>query len=144
MPESIAIESVLNESRVFPPSPEFSAKANLKNFAEYEKLYDEAAADPEAFWSRQAEDLHWFRKWDTVLEWNEPFAKWFVGGKLNIAYNCLDRHLDTVRRNKAAIIWEGEPGEIKTLTYQQLHSDVCKFANVLKRLGVETGDRVAL
>jgi acetyl-CoA synthetase len=144
MSESIAIESVLNESRVFPPSPEFSANAHIKSFAEYEKLYDEAAADPEAFWSRQAEDLHWFRKWDTVLEWNEPFAKWFVGGKLNIAYNCLDRHLDTGRRNKAAIIWEGEPGEIKTLTYQQLHSEVCKFANVLKRLGVETGDRVAL
>ena len=107
-------------------------------------MYAEAAADPQAFWAKQAEDLHWFKKWDTVLEWNEPFAKWFVGGKLNISYNCLDRHLDTWRKNKAAIIWEGEPGEIKTITYLQLHQEVCRFANVLKKLGVKTGDRVAL
>jgi len=111
---------------------------------EYERMYAEAAADPAAFWAKQAEELHWFKKWDTVLEWNEPFAKWFVGGNLNVSYNCLDRHLETTRRDKTAIIWEGEPGETRTLTYRQLHREVCKFANVLKKLGVKTSDRVAL
>ena len=109
-----------------------------------EKLRSEASADPEGFWARMAEELHWFKKWDTVLKWQPPHAEWFVGGKLNISYNCLDRHLGTWRRNKAALIWEGEPGDQRTLTYQQLHSEVCKFANVLKRSGVEKGDRVAL
>ena len=144
MPESATIESILDEFRVFPPPAEFAAKAHVKNMDEYERMYAEAAADPESFWATKAEELHWFKKWETVLEWNEPFAKWFVGGKLNVAYNCLDRHLQTWRRNKAAIIWEGEPGETRTLTYQQLHTEVSKFANVLKRLGVVTGDRVAL
>ena len=138
------IESILDEFRVFPPPPDFAASAHVKSMDEYERLYAEAAEDPEAFWAKQAEDLHWFKKWDTVLEWNEPFAKWFVGGKLNIAYNCLDRHLTTWRRNKAAIIWEGETGEIKTITYAQLHAEVSRFANVLKKLGVQKGDRVAL
>ena len=124
--------------------PSLPRTASVKSFEEYERLYAEAAADPEAFWAKQAEDLHWFKKWDTVLEWNEPFAKWFVGGKLNISYNCLDRHLDTWRKNKAAIIWEGEPGDVRTLTYLQLHRQVSKFANVLKKLGVVKGDRVAL
>ncbi len=144
MSDQIAIESVLNETRVFPPSPEFSAKAHIKSFEEYEKLYAEAEADPEGFWAKQAESLDWFKKWDKVLEWNEPFAKWFVGGTLNVSYNCLDRHLTTWRRNKAAIIWEGEPGEQRTLTYQQLYTEVCKFANVLKGQNVKKGDRVAL
>ena len=144
MSEPIAIESTLNETRVFPPPPEFAANAHIKSFEEYEALYAEAAADPATFWAKQAEDLHWFRKWDTVLEWNEPHAKWFEGGKINISYNCLDRHLDTPRADKTAIIWEGEPGEQRTLTYRQLHSEVSKFANVMKRLGVRTGDRVAL
>ena len=144
MSDSSSIESILHESRMFPPPKEFAASAQVKSFGEYEKLYADAAADPEAFWAKQAEELHWFKKWDTVLEWNEPFAKWFVGGKLNIAYNCLDRHLETSRRNKAAIIWEGETGEIKTITYLQLHQEVSRFANVLKSLGVQTGDRVAL
>ncbi|HBR57593.1 MAG TPA: acetate--CoA ligase, partial [Blastocatellia bacterium] len=144
MSENSAIESVLNESRVFPPAPAFAASAHIKSFDEYEKLYAEAAADPDAFWAKQAEALDWFRKWDTVLEWNEPFAKWFNGGKLNVAYNCLDRHLTGWRKNKAAIIWEGEPGEIKTITYLQLHQEVSRFANVLKKLGVKSGDRVAL
>jgi acetyl-CoA synthetase len=144
MPQSREIESVLNETRTFPPPPAFAADSQIKSFEEYERIYAEAAADPEAFWARQAEELHWFKKWDKVLEWEEPFAKWFVGGKLNVSYNCLDRHLETWRRNKAAIIWEGEPGEIKTNTYLQLHQEVTKFANVLKSLGVETGDRVAL
>ncbi len=144
MPESTAIESILNESRLFPPPASFAAEAHVKSFEEYERLYAEAEADPEAFWAKQAEELHWFRKWDQVLEWNEPFAKWFVGGKINISYNCLDRHLSTWRKNKAAFIWEGEPGEQRTLTYLQLHSEVCRFANVLKKMGVVTGDRVAL
>jgi acetyl-CoA synthetase len=144
MSESTAIESVLSESRLFPPPASFAANAHIKSFDEYERLYTEAEADPQAFWAKQAEELHWFRKWDTVLEWNEPFAKWFVGGRINISYNCLDRHLETWRKNKAAFIWEGEPGEQRTLTYLQLHSEVCRFANVLKKLGVQTGDRVAL
>ena len=138
------IESILSEERIFLPSEEFSANAHIKSFAEYENLYEAAAENPEEFWASAAESLHWFRKWDTILEWNEPHAKWFVGGKINIAYNCLDRHLEGWRKNKAAIIWEGEPGEIRTITYGQLHSEVCKFANVLKKLGIKSGDRVAL
>jgi acetyl-CoA synthetase len=138
------IESILNESRVFPPPADFAADAEIKSFDEYERIYAEAAADPSAFWEKQAQKLDWFEKWTTVLEWDEPFAKWFVGGKLNVAHNCLDRHLGTWRRNKAAIIWEGETGEIKTITYLQLHQEVSRFANVLKKLGVESGDRVAL
>ncbi len=144
MSESTAIESVLNESRVFPPPASFASSAHIKSFEEYERLYAEAEADPQAFWEKQAEELHWFQRWDKVLEWNEPFAKWFVGGKINISFNCLDRHLNTWRKNKAAFIWEGEPGEQRTLTYQQLHTEVCRFANVLKKLGVKTGDRIAL
>ena len=138
------IESVLQEERIFPPPPEFSAKAHIKSEAELERLRAEAHADPEAFWARMAEELHWFKKWDTVLKWDPPHAEWFGGGKINISYNCLDRHLSTWRRNKAALIWEGEPGDTRTYTYQQLHTEVCKFANVLKHAGVQRGDRVAL
>ncbi|MDQ3041915.1 MAG: acetate--CoA ligase [Acidobacteriota bacterium] len=141
---TIAIESTQIETRVFPPAAEFSANAHIKSFEEYEQIYNRAAADPEAFWASVAENLHWFKKWDTVLKWNEPHAEWFVGGKINASYNCIDRHLETFRKNKAAIIWEGEPGETRTLTYQQLHRQVCKFANVLKKSGVKTGDRIAL
>src|SRR5687768_14081378 len=144
MAESPNIESVLNEHRLFPPPAEFAEKAHIKSFEEYETLYREAAADPEAFWAKQAENLGWFEKWHTVLEWNEPFAKWFVGGRLNISHNCLDRHLNTERRNKTAFIWEGEPGEQRRLTYAELHREVCRFANVMKSLGVSAGDRVAL
>ena len=139
-----AIESVLTENRVFPPPPEFSEGAHVKSFKEYEKLYAEAEKNPEAFWAKQAEELEWFQKWEKVLEWKEPHAKWFVGGKLNISYNCIDRHLKSWRKNKAAIIWEGEPGEFRTLTYLQLYRQVCKFANVMKKLGIQKGDRVAL
>ncbi|MCA1577879.1 MAG: acetate--CoA ligase [Acidobacteria bacterium] len=138
------IESVLQEKRIFPPPPEFSAKAHIQSEAELERLRAEAHADPEAFWARMAEELHWFKKWDTVLKWDPPHAEWFGGGLINISYNCLDRHLSTWRRNKAALIWEGEPGETRTYTYQQLHTEVCKFANVLKHAGVMRGDRVAL
>ncbi|MFL6468607.1 MAG: AMP-binding protein, partial [Pyrinomonadaceae bacterium] len=144
MSDSVAIESVLIEDRVFMPPAEFSANAHVKSFDEYERLYEEAANDVPAFWAKQAESLDWFEKWHTVLEWNEPFAKWFVGGKINISYNCLDRHLTTHRKDKTAFIWEGEPGEQRTLTYTELHAEVCRFSNVLKKLGVESGDRVAL
>jgi acetyl-CoA synthetase len=138
------IDSVLNETRVFEPSSEFSRQAHIKSLEDYEQIYAEAEANPEKFWARIASELHWFRKWDKVLEWELPWAKWFVGGQTNISYNCLDRHVATWRRNKAAIIWEGEPGEVRTLTYQQLLNEVSKFASVLKQLGVGKGDTVAI
>ncbi len=125
-------------------SPEFAKQAHVPSLAEYERLYKEAVEQPEKFWARAAEELHWFKPWDKVLEWDAPWAKWFVGGQINLSYNCLDRHVQTWRKNKAAIIWEGEPGEVRTLTYQQLHREVQKFANVLKSLGVKKGDRVAI
>ena len=144
MPTSTNIESHQQEERVFQPPQSFSEQAHVKSMAELEQLRAEASADPEGFWARMAEELHWFKRWDTVLQWEPPHAQWFLGGQINISYNCLDRHLSTWRRNKAALIWEGEPGEQRTLTYQQLHTEVCKFANVLKHAGVEKGDRVAL
>ena len=138
------LDTVMQESRVFPPSAEFAAQARIGSLAAYEALWKEAAADPEAFWGKLAGELHWFEPYTKVLEWKEPFAKWFVGGKTNASYNCLDLHLTTARKNKAAILWEGEPGDQRTLTYQQLHREVCKFANVLKGLGVQTGDVVSI
>lgn len=139
------IESILQEQRLFSPPTDLAAQAEIKSLAEYEQLYAQAEADPQAFWAELAEkELDWFEKWDTVLDWQPPFAKWFVGGKLNITYNCLDRHLKTWRRNKAALIWEGEPGDSRTLTYAQLHREVCQAANVLKQLGVSKGDRVGI
>jgi acetyl-CoA synthetase len=141
---SNAIDSVLNEQRVFEPPAEFRAGAQIKSRAEYERLYKEAKEDPEGFWAKIAGELHWFKPWDRVLEWNLPFAKWFIGGELNISYNCLDRHVATWRKNKAAIQWEGEPGDSRTLTYQQLLREVSKCANVLRSLGVSKGDRVAI
>jgi acetyl-CoA synthetase len=138
------IDSILTETRSFTPPEEFQKNAALKSEADYERLRARAHADPEAFWAGIARELHWFNPWDKVLEWNAPWAKWFLGGKINLSYNCLDRHLDTWRKNKAAIIWESEPGEVRTLTYQQLHAEVQKFANVLKSLGIKSGDRVAI
>jgi acetyl-CoA synthetase len=139
------IESILQEKRLFHPSSEFSQKAHIRSLDEYKQLYEKANADPVQFWAELAEtELDWFQKWDTVLDWQPPFAKWFDGGKINITYNCLDRHLKTWRRNKAALIWEGEPGDSRTLTYLQLHREVCQFANVLKQLGVQKGDRVGI
>jgi acetyl-CoA synthetase len=136
------ITSVLKETRVFPPPPEFAANAYVKSQAEYELLWQRAKDDPESFWGKQAEQLHWFERWNKVLIWNEPHAQWFAGGKLNASYNCLDRHLAAGRKNKAAIIWEGEPGDSRVLRYQDLHREVCQFANVLKSLGLRAGDRV--
>jgi acetyl-CoA synthetase len=142
---SSTIESILQENRTFPPSPEFSENAEISGMEAYQQLYDRAAADPEGFWANLAEtELHWFEKWDTILDWQPPVAQWFVGGKINISYNCLDRHLTTWRKNKAALIWEGEPGDSRTLTYAQLHREVCQMANVLKQLGAQKGDRVGI
>ncbi|MFP6620423.1 MAG: acetate--CoA ligase [Pirellulaceae bacterium] len=138
------IDTVMQEERLFPPNEEFAGRCQLDSLAAYEKLYEEAKQDPVAFWERLArEELHWFKDFDQTLEWDEPFAKWFVGGETNVSYNCLDAHLES-RGNKAAIIWEGEPGDQRTLTYEQLHHEVCKFSNVLKKLGVGTGDVVSI
>jgi acetyl-CoA synthetase len=130
---------LLTEDRTYPPPPEFAAQANARD----SKVYAEADADYEAFWEREAEGLDWFRPWDRVLEWDTPWAKWFVGGKINASYNCLDRHLEG-RGGKPAIIWEGEFGEQRSFTYRELHAEVSRFANVLKGLGLEEGDRVAI
>jgi acetyl-CoA synthetase len=138
------ITSVLKEGRVFPPPPEFAARAHIKSLADYEKLWKQAKNDPAAFWGEQAASLSWFKRWQQVLVWNEPHAKWFVGGLINASYNCIDRHLAAGRGNKAAIIWEGEPGDSRVLRYQDLHREVCKFANVLKQMDVKAGDRVTL
>jgi len=118
------IESLQQEERVFPPPDAFASSAHITSAAELEELRTEASSNPEAFWARMAEqELHWFKKWDRVLKWEAPHAEWFGGGLLNISYNCLDRHLSTSRRNKAALVWEGEPGDQRTLTYQQLHAE---------------------
>jgi acetyl-CoA synthetase len=138
------IDSTLRENRVFLPPAEFSAKAHIKSLEEYETLYKQSIEDPEKFWANAARELHWFKEWDKVLEWNLPWAKWFVGGKTNLCYNCVDRHALGERAQKTAIIWEGEPGEIRRLTYAELHTEVQKFANALKELGIQKGDRVAI
>ncbi|PYK69555.1 MAG: acetate--CoA ligase [Verrucomicrobia bacterium] len=138
------IESHLIEKRVFKPSKEFAKNARIKSLAQYRKMYRESIRAPDRFWARQAKELIWHKSWKKVLDWKPPFAKWFVGGQLNLSENCLDRHLAGPRRNKAAIIWEGEPGEKRTLTYQQLHREVCRFANVLKRNKIRKGDRVII
>jgi acetyl-CoA synthetase len=134
------IDALLQETRRFPPPDDFKKPAHLSD----PSVYDEASASPEAFWESEANQLEWFTKWKKVLEWNPPHAKWFTGGKLNISVNCVDRHIKTARRNKAALIWEGEPGDRRTLTYWDLYVEVQKFANVLKKLGVKRGDRVAI
>src|SRR3954453_3351491 len=138
------IESHLVEKRVFKPAPNFSIKARIKSLAQYRRMYRESIRQPTKFWTREAKELVWRAPWKKVLEWKPPFAKWFVAGKLNVSENCLDRHLSGSRRNKAAIIWVGEPGDKRTLTYQQLHREVCRFANVLKRNEIKKGDRVII
>jgi acetyl-CoA synthetase len=131
---------LLREDRLFPPPPEFRARAVVRD----ETIYAEADRDPEAFWAKFAAELEWSHPWDAILDWQPPHAKWFVGGQLNVSVNCLDRHVRGPRRNKAALIWEGEPGDRRTLTYFELYREVSTFANVLKSLGVKKGDRVAL
>lgn len=142
---SDAIESVLQENRKFAPPAEFAANALISSQEQYQQMWQLAKDDPKTFWGDLAkEELDWFQPFDSVMEGDMPETKWFQGGKINASYQCLDRHLTTWRKNKAAIVWEGEPGDKRTLTYQELHREVCKFANVLKQLGVETGDRVTL
>jgi acetyl-CoA synthetase len=138
------LDTVMHESRKFAPPAEFAARSKIPSLAAYEKLWQEAAADLEGFWGKLAAELHWFEPFDKVLEWDEPFAKWFVGGKTNASYNCLDAHLATPRADKAALIWEGEPGDTRVLTYRMLHEEVCKFANALKGLGLQAGDVVSI
>ncbi|HEX3718699.1 MAG TPA: acetate--CoA ligase [Verrucomicrobiae bacterium] len=147
----VNIESVLQEKRVFAPPKSFSKQARISSLAQYRKLYNESIRQPEKFWARAAkEELVWFKPWKKVLQWKLPDAKWFSGGRLNLSFNCLDRHLGTATANKAALIWEGEPaglgtpGEQRTYTYKQLHREVCLFANVLKRNGIKRGDRVII
>jgi acetyl-CoA synthetase len=139
-PSEKNVSALLDERRTFPPSEQFKQRASWNDPA----IYDRAAKDPEGFWAEQAKNLDWFAPWQQVLEWNTPWAKWFVGGKLNVTYNCVDRHAHSARRNKAAIIWEGEPGDQRVLTFGMLEREVNRFANALKSLGVVKGDRIAL
>ena len=142
---SNSIESVLHETRRFPPPAEFTSTAHISSEEQYQKMWNRAKDDPAGFWGDLAkEHLHWFKPFDKAMDGAMPNTKWFVGGETNACYNCVDKHLSTWRKNKAAIIWEGEPGDTRVLTYQDLHREVCKFANVLIKLGVKTGDRVTL
>lgn len=134
------ISVLLQETRSFPPSDEFRARAHVRD----SQVHDDAALDPEYFWAQEAATLDWMKPWDTVLEWNAPFAKWFQGGTLNVSVNCVDRHIHGPRRNKAALIWEGEPGDRRTWTYWDLYREVNLAANMLKHLGIKKGDRVAI
>ncbi len=143
-PSGGSVDTVMQETRLFPPPQEFAARAKIGSLAAYEKMWREAAGDIESFWGQLAGELHWFRPFERVLDWQEPDAKWFVGGQTNASYNCLDAHLNSWRANKAALIWEGEPGDTRTFTYQQLHYEVCRFANVLKKLDVTQGDVVSI
>ncbi len=139
------IDTVMVEQRLFPPSEQFAAKSRVGSMEEYQALYDRAAVDPEAFWAAEArEHLHWFEPFTETLRWENPFAQWFVGGKTNVSYNCLDAHIAAGRGDRTAILWEGEPGDSRTLTYAQLHREVCLFADVLKKLGVGVGDVVSI
>ncbi len=143
-PQDTNIHSTLQELRTFEPPEEFRKKAHIKSEEEYERLYKESVEQPEKFWGNVAKELHWFKPWDKVLEWNAPWAKWFDGGQINLSYNCLDRHVQSGRANKTALLWEGEPGDIRKLSYQELLTEVKKFANVLQGLGIKKGDRVAI
>jgi len=138
------IESILKENRTFPPAATFSANANISSEEQYQQMWQRAKDDPEGFWADQAQCLHWMKPFDEVMQGEMPDTKWFVGGQTNVSYNCLDRHLETARRNKAALIWEGEPGDTRVLRYQDLHREVCRFANVLKKMGIQPGDRITI
>jgi hypothetical protein len=145
------ISSTMQENRLFPPPPGFAAKAHIKSREEYERMYRESIDDPDSFWGRAAEPLHWFKRWDRVLEWKPPFARWFVGGKTNVGVQLPRSQIELGRGDKTAILWEGEPeatpgagGDVRRLTFKDLHDAVCKFANGLKKLGVNKGDRVTI
>ncbi|MEO0018836.1 MAG: acetate--CoA ligase, partial [Verrucomicrobiota bacterium] len=129
---------------VYLPPAEFAAKARIASMADYQRIYDQSIADPEAFWAAEAAELQWQQPWTRVLDWQAPFAQWFVGGKLNVCENCVDRHALGALADKPAIIWEGEPGDRRTLTYADLHAEVCRFANILERNGIQAGDRVII
>ncbi len=147
MTKGKSIKSVSSGRKKYPPSSDFRKKAHIKSLREYQEIYRRSISDPQGFWSEMAGELSWFKKWKKVLDYDfhEAEIKWFIGGKINASFNCLDRHLDTWRKNKAAIVWVGdEPGEYKVYTYQLLHHEVCRFANVLKKRGVKKGDRVAI
>ena len=142
---SDAIESVLQEDRSFSPPAEFTAAAHIRSEEQYQEMWDRARDDPSGFWGDLArENIDWFQDFDTTFEGEMPETKWFTGGKTNVCYNCVDRHLTTWRKNKAAIIWEGEPGDQRVLPYGDLHREVCRFSNVLKKLGIVAGDRITL
>jgi acetyl-CoA synthetase len=138
------LSSILRELRIFPPPTDFAAKAHVKSLEEYESLYRRSVEDPEGFWAEAAKELDWFAPWTKVLDWQLPQAKWFTGGKINLCYNSVDRHALGGRKDKVAILWEGEPGEVRRLTFGELYVEVRKFANVLKGLGLKKGDRVAI
>jgi acetyl-CoA synthetase len=142
--ESLNLESSLRENRVIPPPAEFSAKAHIKSLEQYEAMYRQSVDEPETFWAKAAEELEWFSPWQKVLDGEGPHAKWFVGGKLNLSHNCVDRHALGSHRDKVALLWEGEPGEVRRITYGELHEQIQRFANVLKNIGVRRGDRVAI
>ena len=139
-----SFQSLLHELRVIAPPEEFASKAHIRSLQEYESLYRRSVENPEEFWAAAANELHWFEPWTKVLVWNEPWAQWFVGGKMNLAYNCLDLQVERGRGSKTAILWEGESGEVRTFTFQQLLDQVQRFANVLRLNGVQKGECVAL
>ena len=141
---SSSIDTVMQETRLFPPTDSFLEGCKIGSLEAYETLYDRAQADPVAFWEDLArKELHWFEDFHTTLNWNVPYAEWFVGGKTNVSYNCLDRNLEN-NADKTAIIWEGEPGDVRTFTYRELHSEVSRLANAFKKAGVEQGDVVSI
>lgn len=142
--ENTNLDSSLRENRLFPPLPEFAQKAHIKNLSEYEEMYRRSVEQPEEFWADAAKELDWFAPWTKVIEGEAAHAKWFINGKLNLSHNCVDRHALGNRKDKVAIIWEGEPGEVRKLTYGELYEQVQRFANVLKGLGIKRGDRVAI
>jgi acetyl-CoA synthetase len=145
--EKKVFDSVMEETRIFEPPIALSREAHVRSLAEYEEIYKRSIEDPEGFWAEKAEQLEWFKKWEHVLEadFTKAATRWFTGGKLNASFNCLDRHLSNGRENEAALIWEGEAeGHNRIYTYQELHREVCKFANLLKKKGLKKGDRVAL
>src|SRR5262249_14987476 len=139
-PMTERIDTLLKENRLFQPSREFRKNAHVNNAATYRK----AARNRAAFWAERARELDWIKPWRQVLQWKPPHAKWFLGGKLNASVNCLDRHVTTARRNKVALLWEGEPGDRRAITYWELYREVNQFASVLQGLGVKKGDRVAI
>src|ERR671930_519931 len=139
------MQPTASEERTYAPNPEFVRRAHVQGMEGYKALYERAQERPEEFWGELAEkEIFWFEKWSHVFEWRPPFVKWFVGAKTNVSYNCLDRHLQTPRKNKVAILWEGEPGDQRMISYQELHRLVCRFSNVLRGRGLKAGDKAVL